>query len=65
MDDCSRLREIVDDLRAQPKKRFVPALLSVAWSDVEHPDVSPDFTNMVRFFATGHWLSIYILLVPG
>lgn len=53
LDDCSRLRDIVEILRSQPKFRFVPALLIVTWSDENEIDVAPDFEDMVSDTAGG------------
>jgi len=45
LDDCSRLRDIVEAL--PPRRHFVPSLLTISWVDVEHDDIAVDFKSMV------------------
>lgn len=45
LDDCSRLRDIIDALPA--RRHFVPSLLTISWVDPHIDDVAADFTTMV------------------
>ncbi len=48
LDDCSRLRDIVDTLRSgTDMHRYLPVLLVVSWSDPKLDDEYLDFTEMV------------------
>ena len=49
LDDCARLRDIVDALRSNLKRlRYLPILLVVSWSESEVDDEFLDFAEMVR-----------------
>ncbi|KAI0086876.1 hypothetical protein BDY19DRAFT_908043 [Irpex rosettiformis] len=48
LDDCTRLRGVIDRLRLVPTARYTPALLVMTWTDVDGPDAEPDFGDMVR-----------------
>lgn len=50
LDDCARLRDVVEAVRSQAKLRFTPALLIITWTDGDASDVAPDFGDMVRRF---------------
>lgn len=45
LDDCSRLRDIIDALPA--KRHFVPFLLTISWINPHINDEMSDFTTMV------------------
>jgi len=45
LDDCSRLRDIIDALPA--RRHFVPSLLTISWTDPERNDTIPDLYNMI------------------
>lgn len=45
MDDCSRLRDIIEVL--PPKRHFVPSLLTVSWVDSKYDDTAVDFNTMI------------------
>ena len=45
LDDCSRLRDIIDALPA--KRHFIPFLLTISWIDLHIDNVVADFTMMV------------------
>jgi hypothetical protein len=45
LDDCSRLRDIIESL--PPDRHFIPSLLTISWSG-EEPNSSSDFNDMVR-----------------
>lgn len=47
LDDCARLRDIVEQLHAIPQLRFTPALLVLTWAEQDGADVAPDFSDMV------------------
>lgn len=44
LDDCSRLRDIVESL--PPDRHFIPSLLTISWSG-EEPSSSSDFNDMI------------------
>ena len=48
LDDCARLRDVLDTYRALPKQRFTPSLLLVVRADGTGSDVTPDFGDMVK-----------------
>lgn len=48
MDDCSRLRDIVEAL--PPRRHFVPSLLTISWDDGKYNDTASDFNTMVSKF---------------
>ncbi|KIP07194.1 hypothetical protein PHLGIDRAFT_35576 [Phlebiopsis gigantea 11061_1 CR5-6] len=47
LDDCSRLRDIIEAFRADPEPRFQPCLVVITWVDTDGPDAAPDFGDMV------------------
>lgn len=48
LDDCSRLRDIVDTLRSgADRHQYLPVLLVVSWSDPKLDDEYLDFSEMV------------------
>ena len=50
LDDCSRLREVIEQLQLVPTVRYTPTLVVVTWADTDGPDAAPDFGDMVPVF---------------
>ncbi|KAH8105344.1 SAC3/GANP/Nin1/mts3/eIF-3 p25 family-domain-containing protein [Cristinia sonorae] len=50
LDDCARLRDIVDGLASDPQRRFIPSLLVISWSNGGEEETLQDFTVMVQSF---------------
>ena len=48
MDDCTRLRDIVEAYRAHTEQRFMPCLILVTWAATDGPEAAVDFMEMVR-----------------
>ena len=48
LDDCSRLRDIIKALPV--KRRYIPSLLIISWSEGEESHSSSDFFDMVGDF---------------
>ncbi|KAI0344374.1 hypothetical protein BDW22DRAFT_1355768 [Trametopsis cervina] len=48
LDDCSRLRDVAEQLHSHPKLRFTPALLVITWADDDGIDVTSDFGDMIQ-----------------
>lgn len=51
LDDCSRLRDIIDALPA--RRHFVPCLLTVSWAQTEHKDTSDLYHMISRMIGEG------------
>ncbi|THG98161.1 hypothetical protein EW026_g3979 [Hermanssonia centrifuga] len=64
LDDCSRLRDIIQDVRSQSKKRFLPALFVINWAETE-VDVAPDFDDMVKNLIADKSISGYTNFVTS
>lgn len=48
LDDCSRLRDVMQQIQASQSPRYIPSLLLLKWMDENERDVIPDFDDMVR-----------------
>ena len=48
LDDCSRLRDIIKTLPV--KRRYIPSLLIISWTEGEESHASIDFFEMVSYF---------------
>lgn len=49
LDDCARLRDIVEGLASDSKSRFLPSLLIMKWSEGDDEELLKDFNEMVGF----------------
>jgi hypothetical protein len=45
LDDCSRLRDIINALPA--RRHFVPSLLTISWDNTQRDDTISDFSSMI------------------
>ena len=48
LDDCSRLRDIIKNLPV--KRRYIPSLLIISWTEGEESRASSDFFDMVGLY---------------
>lgn len=47
LDDCARLRDILETRLSPDEERFVPCLLVINWSEKEDDENTRDFVDMV------------------
>ena len=60
LDDCSRLRDIFKALPV--KRRYIPSLLIISWTEGEESHASSDFFDMVGYFLIT-WTEFHKLLL--
>ncbi|KAI0074886.1 hypothetical protein K474DRAFT_1664883 [Panus rudis PR-1116 ss-1] len=48
LDDCARLRDIIEEYHRLVDPLFQPSLVLIRWADDDRSDIAPDYTDMVR-----------------
>lgn len=56
LDDCSRLRDLIEAFRSGSEPRFRPCLAIITWADIDGPEAAPDFGDMVCITAAGLYI---------
>ncbi|THH31671.1 hypothetical protein EUX98_g2516 [Antrodiella citrinella] len=66
LDDCARLRDIVDGLSSDSQMRFLPSLLVINWQNAGEQDILRDFADMTESFVqAGHLKNVYTFAVSS
>lgn len=48
LDDCARLRDIIEVYKKESQPRFKPSLAIITWAEIDGLEAASDFGDMVR-----------------